>query len=208
MTAASPILPAESPLGGAMPAAGPIAGPRNGPISQAVQRLVLTGFMGSGKSTAGRLLAKRLGWQFADLDTCIEARLGLSVPQIFTLHGEQAFRAAEVHDLAHLLSGSRRVIALGGGAPETPAVRALLADSAGTAVVHLDAPFSVLYERCQKQAMEARSVDRPLLSDVQTAARRYRDRLDIYAAVAHHTAAADAGSPEIVAEAILQLLKL
>ncbi len=206
MTAASPTLPAESPAGSATPAAGPVSG--SGPVSYAVERIVLTGFMGSGKSTAGRLLAERLGWEFADLDACVEARLGLSVPQIFTLHGEQAFRAAEVRDLAHLLSESRRVIALGGGAPETPALRTLLAGSPGTAVVHLQAPFPTLYERCQKQAMKADAVDRPLLGELEAAARRYRDRQEIYAAVAHQVAAADAGSPEMVAEEIRLLLKL
>ena len=206
MMAASLTLPAESPAGSAALAAGPVSG--SGPVAHAVERIVLTGFMGSGKSTAGRLLAERLGWEFADLDTCIEARLGFSVPQIFALHGEQAFRAAEVHDLAHLLSGACRVIALGGGAPETPAVQALLGGSPGTAVIHLKAPFPVLYQRCLRQATEADSVDRPLLGDFEAAARRYRDRLAIYAAVAHQVAAADVGSPEIVAEEIRRLLKL
>ena len=204
--AALPTLPVESPVGSSTPGAS--SGIGTGPVSHAVQRIVLTGFMGSGKSTVGRLLAERLGWKFADLDTCIEARLGLSVPQIFAAHGEQAFRAAEVHDLAPLLSASHQVIALGGGAPETPALRALLAGSPGTAVVHLQAPFPALYERCQKQAMQVDSVDRPLLGDVQAAARRYRDRLEIYATVANHVATADAGSPEIVAEQIRLLLRL
>lgn len=206
--AALPTLQAEPPAGSSTPVAGPASASGTGPFSHAVQRIVLTGFMGSGKSTAGRLLAEQLAWKFADLDTCIEARIGLSVPQIFALHGEPAFRAAEVHDLAHLLSTSRRVIALGGGAPETPALRALLAGSPGTAVVHLQAPFPVLYERCQKQAMQADAAARPLLGDIEAAARRYRDRLAIYAAVAHHVAAADAGSPEMVAAEIRQLLRL
>lgn len=169
---------------------------------------MLTGFMGSGKSTVGRLLAERLGWQFADLDSCVAARLGLSIPQIFALQGESAFRAAEVSDLANLLLGSRMVIALGGGAPETPALRKLLAGNPGITVVHLQAPFPVLYDRCQKQAMEANAVDRPLLRDTETATRRYHERLELYTAVAHHTVAADAGPPDVIADAILPLLHL
>ena len=179
-----------------------------GPFPQNVQRLVLTGFMGSGKSTVGRLLAQRLDWEFFDLDASIEARFGLSVPQFFALHGEPAFRAAEVQDLKQLLGRSDRVIALGGGAPGTPALRDLLARSPGTAVVHLLAPFPVLYERCQRQAMEKNPVERPLLGDREAAERRYRERLGVYAAVAHCAAEADLGSPEAVTENVLQLLKL
>ena len=182
----------------------PIAGPLPSPL----QRIVLTGYMGSGKSTVGRLLSERLGWKFSDLDACIEARLGLSVPQIFAQHGEAAFRAAEVQDLTHLLSGARHVIALGGGAPGTPVLRQLLAATPGTAVVHLSAPFAVLFARCQKQATEAEAVSRPLLGEQDSAARRYRERLDMYAAMAHSTADADAGPPEVVAENIFRLLKL
>ncbi len=177
------------------------------PIPAAVQRIVLTGFMGSGKSTVGRVLAHRLGWDFADLDRCIEARLGLSVPEIFAVDGEAAFRATEVQELGRLLCGFSRVIALGGGAPGTPALRASLRGGVGTAVVHLHAPFAVLYDRCQKQAGQADAVLRPLLGDTEAAARRYQDRLQIYAAVAHCVVDA-AESPTVVAEAILNRLKL
>lgn len=154
------------------------------------------------------MLAHRLAWGFSDLDACIEARLGLSIPQIFATHGEDAFRAAEIHELALLLAGSDRVIALGGGAPGTPALRSLLANTSTTAVVHLSAPFPVLYERCQKQATETDAAGRPLLGDRETTSMRYRERLALYNVVAQYTAAADAGSPAVVAENILHQLKL
>ena len=58
-------------------------------------RVVLVGFMGAGKSTVGPLLARRLGWDFLDLDDDIEAAAGRPVPEIFAKDGEAAFRAAE-----------------------------------------------------------------------------------------------------------------
>lgn len=179
-----------------------------------IQRIVLAGFMGSGKSTVGRTLARRLGWEFADLDACIEARLGLSVPQIFARDGEDSFRTAEVTELTQLLCRPNCVIALGGGAPGTSAIRDMLARSERTVVVHLRAPFAVLYKRCCRQAAKPNAVARPLLGDpllgdTEAAAhRRYRERLDVYAAVAHCAVDADAGPPSAVADAILRQLEI
>ena len=64
-------------------------------LPAALRHIVLTGFMGAGKSTIGRLLALRLGWNFLDLDHHLEARAGLSVPEIFARHGEPHFRRLE-----------------------------------------------------------------------------------------------------------------
>src|ERR1700749_3713805 len=94
--------------------------------ARAASRIVLTGFMGSGKSTVGPLLAAELGWAFLDLDTEIERRTGLTVPQIFAEQGEAAFRKEETAALAAVLGRTRTVIALGGGAPETLGNRLLL----------------------------------------------------------------------------------
>ena len=67
----------------------PAAGPHPAAALPAhLRRLVLTGFMGAGKTTVGRLLAARLNWDFLDLDAYIESRAGLSVPSIFSTHGE------------------------------------------------------------------------------------------------------------------------
>ena len=60
-----------------------------------LKRLVLTGFMGAGKSTIGRLLAARLAWDFLDLDTHLEHRTGTTIPQLFRDHGEARFRRLE-----------------------------------------------------------------------------------------------------------------
>jgi shikimate kinase len=89
-------------------------------------KLILSGFMATGKSSAGPLVARRLGWQFADLDAVIVARAGKPVAQIFNDHGEAHFRRLEREAIAHLTGDRRRcphchgphpeVISTGGGA--------------------------------------------------------------------------------------------
>jgi shikimate kinase len=83
-----------------------------------LKRLVLTGFMGAGKSTIGRLLADRLNWNFLDLDAHLEARTGATIPQLFAEHGEARFRRLESTALASALARTNTVLALGGGTPE------------------------------------------------------------------------------------------
>ena len=80
-------------------------------------RIALVGFMGSGKSTVGRLLATAVGYRFVDVDTLIEQDAGMSIPELFRRDGEEVFRALETRLLLGL--GARRgvVIATGGGAP-------------------------------------------------------------------------------------------
>src|ERR1022692_4786684 len=82
--------------------------------------LCLTGFMGSGKSTVGRLLASQLAWHFSDLDAEIERHTGLPISQIFEQKGEAVFRDIEHERLARILGSAserdaRMVLALGGG---------------------------------------------------------------------------------------------
>ncbi|MGA9723485.1 MAG: shikimate kinase [Candidatus Binatus sp.] len=88
-------------------------------------KLILTGFMATGKSSVGPLVARRLGWEFVDVDTVIVARAGKPISQIFTDHGEAHFRGLEREAVAHLASDRRRcphchgpypeVISTGGG---------------------------------------------------------------------------------------------
>lgn len=200
MTAGSTTSPADGPNG--QPSVGAA------PVPSGLERVVLTGFMGSGKSTVGRLLAEHLGWTFADLDACVEKDLGIPVPQIFSRYGEPAFRAAEVDALEKLLARSQQVIALGGGAPGTPALRRMLLAASRTAVVHLHAPFVLLYERCRAQALDPAFTDRPLLGDEPTTAQRYGERLELYRAISHYAADAAAGPPEEIAVTLLQQLGL
>lgn len=160
--------------------------------------------MGSGKTSVGRALAQQLGWRFADLDEVVHQAEGLSVPEIFAQKGEPFFRTAEIRALDQLLHQDRVVIALGGGAPETSELRALLQSASGTAVIHLHAPFEILYRRCVLQAEDPDATSRPLLGAWGAAAERYTRRLPLYAAIAHHTADVSEGSAQRIAEMLLR----
>jgi len=153
----------------------------------ALDRIVLTGFMGSGKTTAGTLLADRLGWRFLDLDREIEARHQRSVPDIFAEYGEAHFRHLESATLASLLGQRRAVIALGGGAPEELGNRLLLEQTPHTAVIYLAADFDTLTARCAAQAADPSASARPNLADLNLAERRFRLRRPHYERIAAHT---------------------
>jgi shikimate kinase len=110
--------------------------------------------MGAGKTTVGRALARRLRWQFLDLDDVIEQREHKSVPEIFASSGEPAFRRMESAALAALLqdqqAGSDLVLALGGGAFVQKQNRDALV-SAGAITILLEAPVEELRRRCQAE---------------------------------------------------------
>jgi len=170
----------------------------------AVDRIVLTGFMGSGKTTSGRLLADRLGWRFLDLDEEIERREGRSVPQIFAESGETHFRRLESAALATLLGRRRLVLALGGGATEELGNRLLLEQTPHTAVVYLSAPFEVLVNRCRTQKD---AVERPVLADLELAAKRFEVRRRVYARIASHAVETSSLSEHETVDAVLEVLR-
>jgi shikimate kinase len=151
------------------------------PAPAGCDRLVLTGFMGSGKTTIGALLAARLGWTFLDLDHEIERRTGESVPTLFAQLGEAHFRRLEATALASTLGRKRAVIALGGGVPEELGNRLLLEQSPRTAVIYLEAPFEELLDRCLRQP---NATERPNLVDRAMAAQRFARRQRHYERVA------------------------
>src|SRR5579862_8811316 len=117
------------------------------PESTPIRRIVLTGFMGSGKTTVGPLLARRLGWSFIDADDVIAAEAGCSIPEIFTRDGEAAFRAIEHAAIKRLASDEELVLALGGGAIELEATRTLLLSDPGTLLVHLEVELAIALSR-------------------------------------------------------------
>lgn len=80
-------------------------------------KIFLTGYMGSGKTTAGKKLSQRLGYEFIDLDQFIEKEHSMKIPEIFRQKGEEAFRAMENNALKKLLTQDNLVIACGGGTP-------------------------------------------------------------------------------------------
>jgi shikimate kinase len=161
-------------------------------------RILLTGFMGSGKTTTGAHLAARLGWRFVDLDHHIEAQHDLTVAEIFAQHGEAHFRELETAALTSLLSEMKLVLALGGGAPETPANQLLLANAPHTAVIHLTAPLDVLLARCQ--------ADTTVRPNLPVAAERFTTRNPVYQRLATHTLDTASLNPEAAVDHLLKLL--
>jgi shikimate kinase len=145
------------------------------PAPPHLRRLVLTGFMGAGKSTVGRLLAARLNWQFLDLDAHLEARAGATIAQLFERHGEAHFRRLESSALASALGRDHTVLALGGGTPEELTNRLLLEQTPATFTIFLDAPFPTLFDRCMLQ-----DIARPVLEDPAAAQLRFNKRHPLY----------------------------
>jgi shikimate kinase len=165
-------------------------------------RIILTGFMGSGKSTVGPLIAHRLGWRFIDIDDVIEAEAGTTIAQIFAHHGESAFRDLEHQTIARLASGQNLVLALGGGAIEREDTRDFLLTNPGTLLVHLEVALETTLARCS-----GTEGTRPVLSDHANLAARYQRRLPLYRA-AHGSIPADKKSPQAVADAVLEATRL
>jgi shikimate kinase len=161
------------------------------------RRIVLTGFMGSGKSTVGPLVAKRLGWKFVDVDDVIETEAGTSIASLFATEGEVAFRDREHATIARLTSDHEMVMALGGGAIERPETRNLLLTASDTLLVHLEVELATTLARCQGTERT-----RPVLADQANLKRRYQRRLPLYR-IAHVSITVDHLTPEQVADAIL-----
>ena len=122
------------------------------------QRIFLVGLPGSGKTTAGRILAARLGWAFDDSDHEIERTEGRTVPEIIRADGEHAFRELEAAALERLSSRDPIVVATGGGAPTFPASRNVL--SSGFSVWLSLSPE----EAARRVLSESGGAERPLLS--------------------------------------------
>ena len=166
------------------------------------RRIVLTGFMGSGKSTTGPLLAAHLGWKFVDVDDVIEAEAGCTIAELFARHGETPFRELERDTIARLAAGDALVLALGGGAVEHPETRTRLKSSPETLLVHLEVELETTLARCKgTEGM------RPILADRANLADRYQRRLPLYRE-AHVSIPVDKLTPEQVVDAILRTARL
>jgi shikimate kinase len=171
-----------------------------------LRRIALTGFMGAGKTTIGRLLAARLNWDFLDLDTYIESRAGLTVPALFAAHGEPHFRQLESSALASALGRPNLVLALGGGTPEVLTNRLLLEQTPATSTIFLDAPFPALFDRCMMQALNPGATERPILADPAAAEARFLTRQPIYRRLARLTIDTADQTPEQTVSALLARL--
>lgn len=166
------------------------------------ERLYLIGFRGSGKSTAGKLVAAKLGWVFLDSDELIEQRTGRTIAALFASEGETAFRNRETELLTGLAKLKQRVIACGGGVVLRTANRVLLRDTGYC--VWLTAATTTLHDRI---TADPGSLDRrpaltglPPLSEIEALTRA---REPLYREVAHAVVDTEGRAPEEVAMAIL-----
>jgi shikimate kinase len=161
--------------------------------------LAIVGYMGSGKSTVGSIVAEELDWEFLDLDGAVAERAGLSIPEIFESSGEPHFRNLERLELLDALDGPHeRVIACGGGVIIDPRNRARLLE---VTTVFLWEDADVLYRR-------TRGPTRPLRgASFEDFARRYAERLPYYLEVAALQIEPDNRPPRRVADEILEWLR-
>ena len=168
-----------------------------------MSNIYLIGFMGSGKTTVGRLLAQRLHWAFVDTDVQIESVTGRTIPELFARIGEAGFREIE-HEVLRTVTGkTRQVVALGGGAPLRSDNWQMIRSTGRT--VYLSVPIDVLWSRLRRVR------DRPLIAGYTGEALRQRiaalleqreplyRRADIVIACAYHP-------PEVIVQMIVQRL--
>jgi len=136
--------------------------------------------MGTGKTAVGKKLSRKLGWDFFDADPLVEAHMGMSIPEIFEMHGEPGFRKAEETVVIGLLDeasriGTGAVVSLGGGAVTIPAVYERLLEE--PLVILLDEDVDRAYRR-------AAGGKRPLAGDIEHFRALYSERESIYRSVA------------------------
>ena len=162
--------------------------------------IVLVGMMGAGKSTIGRRLAARLRLPFTDADTEIETAAGMTIPEIFEVHGEQHFRDGEARVIARLLDGGPGVLATGGGSFMREETRRRIGDKAVS--IWLKADTEIIMKRVKRRT------DRPLLQTedpVATVNRLLAEREPVYAKADLTIASRDVPHDRIVDEVIAAL---
>lgn len=163
--------------------------------------MALAGVSGAGKSTVGPLLAARLGVPFVDVDARLVEEEGRPIPEVFACEGEAYFRAVEARLTVAELGRGGAVIALGGGAPMTPAVRVALA---GVPVVWLRVDPRAAAERTGADP------NRPLLAGRPPAdalADLLARRAPTYAAVATWVVDTDGRAPEQIVDEVVALIE-
>ena len=160
--------------------------------------VVITGFMGAGKTTVGRALARLLDAPFVDLDDAVREIEGRGPRELIDEEGEEYFRESETRALRRALeSGAARVVATGGGAWTLARNRSLVA-AHGCLSVWLDAPFDLCLRRIEDEG--ARD-SRPFARDAGRARRLYAERLAAYSqADLRVPVAPDAGAEGLAAE--------
>ena len=161
-------------------------------------RIYLIGFMCSGKTTVGSLLASRLNYSFIDLDEEIEKREGLSIPEIFSKKGEAYFRSLELETLKEISKRDNLVISTGGGLGANPEALEFMKKKGKT--VWIDIDFNTFLERCSGD------INRPLLrKPVDELKKLFEKRKEIYKLA--DIKVRGENPPEEIAEEILLALK-
>ncbi len=157
--------------------------------------LILTGFMGAGKSVVAEKIARKASLEMLDLDDEIERREGRTIAEIFEKMGEKEFRRIENQTLRAALKSGAGVIATGGGLLTTPENAELLKEAV---VVNLDAPIEVLIKR-----LDGSGGKRPLAREGAEALRGLFDRRrSLYEAVLHHVDTANLSIEESAEKAL------
>ncbi len=161
-------------------------------------KVFLTGYMGSGKSTAGKKLAKELGMEFTDLDEYIEEQYGKTISAIFEEEGEEKFRALEHNYLKVLMNTDNRVISTGGGTPCYYGNMELMNSNGAT--VYLKMSVNALVQR-----LLSAKIKRPLIKDMSESDLRafvsanLEKREDFYAMAHYRIRAKDLKPKELAA---------
>ncbi len=132
--------------------------------------IILIGFMGSGKTSVGKILAKKLFKKFVDVDTVIETEENASVTKIFKNKGEAYFRNLEQQCINKLTEKKGQIIATGGGLP----IYSTIPEK--SLIVYIDADFDVILERLSERERQKR----PLLQDENRARALFNERIDTY----------------------------
>jgi len=167
-----------------------------------LQRVLLVGFMGSGKSSVGRRLAERMGWRFVDFDDAIQRAAGMSIAEIFEREGEPRFRSLEERVARDLLADSRVVLGSGGGWAAAPG--RLESVPEGTATFWLKVSPAEAVRRATRHPGKRPLLDRP--DALEAASRMLAEREPLYAA-ARWTVDTERSSVEDVTAGILEILE-
>ena len=140
--------------------------------------IALVGFMGTGKTTVGRLLAKKCNLTFVDIDECVAERAGMSIPLIFKRYGELYFRDMEEEVLRDKLSNMNQIISCGGGVVTRESNRQMLKNRAITCL---------LYNSIETSLRRINQESRPLLNSAdpaETALKLFKEREALYFEIA------------------------
>ncbi|MGD0566463.1 MAG: shikimate kinase [Candidatus Goldiibacteriota bacterium] len=163
-----------------------------------MENIILIGFMGSGKTTVGRSLAKKSGLKYVDLDRMIVKEAGMPIKKIFALLGEEAFRNFESKTVIRASKLKKSVIATGGGVIKRPEnIRRL--KKAGL-VVYLKASLGTIVNRIKKRD------DRPLfdMNNLDSVKKLYNSRMPVYKKAAGFTVDTDKNSVQEITKIIIE----